>query len=92
MKYVSLIIFIVEPVKEQVNSLFSKLMLEAGTKDNGKDLSDLDMDQTVIARRLGKSISKTAVVSMYQKWSKEGTVMNQWQGHGSLRLIDAHAE
>lgn len=77
MKYVSLIIFIVEPVKEQVNSLSSKLMLEAGTKDNGKDLSELDMDQTVIARRLGKSISKTAVVSMYQKWSKEGTVMNQ---------------
>lgn len=79
MKYVSLIIFIVEPVKEQVNSLFSKLMLEAGTKDNGKDLSELDMDQTVIARRLGKSISKTAVVSMYQRRNSDEPVAGSWE-------------
>ncbi|KAK3551098.1 hypothetical protein QTP70_012761 [Hemibagrus guttatus] len=29
------------------------------------------------------------VVSIYQKWSKEGTVVNRRQGHGRLRLIDA---
>ncbi|ROL49236.1 hypothetical protein DPX16_16851 [Anabarilius grahami] len=54
-----------------------------------------------MARWLGQSISKTAalvqcfrsaVVSIYQKWSKEGTVMNQQQGHGWPRLIDARGE
>ncbi|ROI38969.1 hypothetical protein DPX16_1675 [Anabarilius grahami] len=63
-----------------------------------KDLSESDKDQTVLARRLGQSISKTAalvgcsrsaVVSIYQKWSKEGTVVNRRQGHGWPRLIDA---
>ncbi|KAK3525586.1 hypothetical protein QTP70_000443 [Hemibagrus guttatus] len=29
------------------------------------------------------------VVSIYQKWSKEGTVVNRRQGHGRPRLIDA---
>ncbi|ROI64818.1 Dedicator of cytokinesis protein 5 [Anabarilius grahami] len=51
-----------------------------------------------MARRLGQSISKTAalvgcsrsaVVSIYQKWSKEGTVVNRRQGHGRPRLNDA---
>ena len=51
-----------------------------------KDLSEFDKDQIVMARRLGQSISKTAalvgcsrsaVVSIYQKWSKEGTVVNR---------------
>ncbi|ROL53269.1 hypothetical protein DPX16_20908 [Anabarilius grahami] len=54
-----------------------------------------------MARRLGQSISKTAalvggsgsaVVSIYQKWSKEGTVVNQRQGHEWPRLIDACGE
>ena len=58
-----------------------------------KDLSKLGKDQIVMARRPGQSISRTAahmqcsqsaVVSIYQKWSKEGTVVNRWQGHGSL--------
>ncbi|KAK3541656.1 hypothetical protein QTP86_034661, partial [Hemibagrus guttatus] len=31
-------------------------------------------------------------VSVYQKWSKEGTVVNQRQGHGRPRLIDARGE
>ncbi|ROL52522.1 Sodium/potassium-transporting ATPase subunit beta-1-interacting protein 2 [Anabarilius grahami] len=64
-----------------------------------KDLSKFDKGQIVMARRLGQSIFKTAalvgcsrsaVVSIYQKWSKKGTVGNQRQGHGRPRLIDAH--
>ncbi|KAK3511937.1 hypothetical protein QTP70_027583 [Hemibagrus guttatus] len=63
-----------------------------------KDLSEFDKGQIVMARPLDQSISKTAalvgcsrsaVVSIYQKWSKEGTVVNRRQGHGRLRLIDA---
>ncbi|ROL47975.1 hypothetical protein DPX16_3714 [Anabarilius grahami] len=51
-----------------------------------KDLSEFDKGQIVMARRLGQSVSKTAalvgcsrsaVVSIYQKWSKEGTVVNR---------------
>ncbi|ROL44894.1 hypothetical protein DPX16_9106 [Anabarilius grahami] len=66
-----------------------------------KDLSEFDKDQIVMARRLGQSFSKTAalvgcswsaVVSIYQKWSKEGTVVNWRQGHGQPRLIDARGE
>ncbi|ROL41197.1 hypothetical protein DPX16_10349 [Anabarilius grahami] len=66
-----------------------------------KDLSEFDKSQIVMARRLGQSISKTAalvgcsrsaVVSIYQKWSKEGTVENRRQGHGRPRLIDARGE
>ncbi|ROL43996.1 hypothetical protein DPX16_10280 [Anabarilius grahami] len=66
-----------------------------------KDLSEFDMEQIVMARRLGQSISKTAapvecsrsaVVSIYQKWSKEETVVNRRQGHGRPRLIDARGE
>ncbi|ROL43068.1 Rho guanine nucleotide exchange factor 2 [Anabarilius grahami] len=62
-----------------------------------KDLSEFDKDQIVMARRLSQSISKTAalvgcsrsaVVSIYQKCSKEGTVVNRRQGHGRLRLIE----
>ncbi|ROL50049.1 Transposable element Tc1 transposase [Anabarilius grahami] len=54
-----------------------------------------------MARRLGQSISKTAalvgcsrsaVVSIYQKLSKEGTVVNRRLGHGRPRLIDARGE
>ncbi|ROK35741.1 hypothetical protein DPX16_17484 [Anabarilius grahami] len=65
------------------------------------DLSELDKGQTVMARRLGQSISKTAalvgcsrsaVVSIYQKWSKEGTVVNWRQGYGRPKLIDACGE
>ncbi|ROL55101.1 hypothetical protein DPX16_0796 [Anabarilius grahami] len=66
-----------------------------------KDLSEFDKDQIVMARRLGQSISKTAdlvgcsrsaVVSIYQKCSKEGTVVNRRQGHGRPRLNDARGE
>ncbi|KAK3548263.1 hypothetical protein QTP70_007191 [Hemibagrus guttatus] len=66
-----------------------------------KDLSEFDKDQIVMARPLDQSISKTAalvgcsrsaVVSIYQKWSKEGTVVNRQQGHGRPRLIDARGE
>ncbi|KAI1887120.1 hypothetical protein AGOR_G00202860 [Albula goreensis] len=66
-----------------------------------KDLSDFDKGQIVMARRLGQSISKTAalvgcsrsaVVSTYQKWYKEGKAVNRRQGHGRPRLIDARGE
>ncbi|KAK3531747.1 hypothetical protein QTP70_027293, partial [Hemibagrus guttatus] len=58
-------------------------------------------DQIVMARPLDQNISKTAalvgcsrsaVVSIYQKCSKEGTVVNRRQGHGRSRLIDARGE
>lgn len=66
-----------------------------------KDLSDFHKGQIVMARRLGQSISETAglvgcsrsaVVSTFQKWSKEGQPVNRRQGHGRPRLIDARAE
>ena len=50
------------------------------------DLSEFDKGQNVLPRQLGQSISKpaapvggsrSAVVSIYQMWSKEGTVVNQ---------------
>ncbi|KAK3527721.1 hypothetical protein QTP86_001058 [Hemibagrus guttatus] len=53
------------------------------------------------ARPLDQSVSKTAalvgcsrsaVVSIYQKWSKEGTVVTRRQGHGRPRLIDARGK
>ncbi|KAK3528931.1 hypothetical protein QTP70_012850 [Hemibagrus guttatus] len=60
--------------------------LEAGKMGKSKDLSEFGKGQIVMARRLDQSISKTAalvecsqsaVVSIYQKWSKEGTVVNR---------------
>ncbi|KAK3522147.1 hypothetical protein QTP70_026962 [Hemibagrus guttatus] len=36
--------------------------------------------------------TRVSVVSIYQKWSKEGTVVNRRQGHGRPRLIDARGE
>ncbi|MBN3306880.1 MYH16 protein, partial [Amia calva] len=62
---------------------------------------DFDKGQIVMVRRLGQSISKTAalvgcswsaVVSTYQKWSKEGKAVNRRQGHGRPRLTDARGE
>ncbi|KAK3555512.1 hypothetical protein QTP86_021305 [Hemibagrus guttatus] len=73
----------------------------AGQMDKRKDLSEFDKDQIVMARPLDQSISKTAalvrcsrsaVVSIYQKWSKEGTVVNRRQCRGQPRLIDAGGE
>ena len=54
-----------------------------------------------MARRMGQSISRTvalvgcsrsAVVSVYQKSSKEGTVVNWQPGQLLLRLTDVHGE
>ena len=76
-------------------------MLEAGKMGKCKDLSEFDKEQIVMARQLDQSVSKiaalvgcswSAVVSIYQKWSKEGTVVNFQQGHGWSRLIDACGE
>lgn len=54
-----------------------------------KDLSEFDEGQIVTARQLGTSKTAalmgcfwSAVVSMYQKWSKKGQPVNQRQGHG----------
>ena len=53
-------------------------------RDN--DLGDFEKTEIVMVRGLGQSISKTAVlvgcswsavVSIYQKWFKEGTVVNR---------------
>ncbi|KAK3525280.1 hypothetical protein QTP86_024914 [Hemibagrus guttatus] len=76
--------------------------IEAGKMGKLKDLSEFEQKgQIVMARPLDQSISKTAalvgcsrsaVVSIYQKWSKKGTVVNQRQGHGRPRLIDARGE
>ncbi|KAK3514344.1 hypothetical protein QTP70_015871, partial [Hemibagrus guttatus] len=72
-----------------------------GKMGKSKDLSEFDKDQIVMARPLDQNISKTAalvgcsrsaVVSIYQKWSKEGTVVNRRQGHGWPRLIDTRGE
>ncbi|ROL43261.1 Bcl-2-like protein 13 [Anabarilius grahami] len=66
-----------------------------------KDLSEFDKGHIVMARRLDQIISKTAalvgcsrsaVVSIFQKCSKEGTVVNWREGHGRPRLIDARGE
>ncbi|ROL53780.1 hypothetical protein DPX16_9480 [Anabarilius grahami] len=40
----------------------------------------------------GSSETQETVVSIYQKCSKEGTVVNQRQSHGWPRLIDARGE
>ncbi|KAK3565723.1 hypothetical protein QTP86_014200 [Hemibagrus guttatus] len=69
--------------------------LFAGKMGKCKDLSEFDKGQIVMARPLDKSISKTAAqlqVNIYQKWSKEGTVVNRQLGHGQPRLIDARGE
>ncbi|KAK3542466.1 hypothetical protein QTP86_025867, partial [Hemibagrus guttatus] len=68
-----------------------------------KDLSEFDKGQIVMARRLDQSISKTAalvgcsrsaVVSIYQKWSKEGTVVEtmSWFGWSEPRYRSARRE
>lgn len=67
----------------------------------GKDLSDFEKGQIVMARRLGRSISSTAsvvgcsrsaVVSTFQRWSRQGRLVNRRQGHGRPRLIDERGE
>ncbi|KAJ8276573.1 hypothetical protein COCON_G00083250, partial [Conger conger] len=67
----------------------------------GKDLSDSEKGQIVMARRLGRSISETAklvgcsrsaVVSTYRQWSEEGQTTNRRQGIGRPRLIDARGQ
>ena len=76
-------------------------VLEAGKMGKRKDLSEFDKGQIVMARPLGQSISKaaalvgnswSAVVSIYQKWSKEGAVVSWPQGHERPRLTDACGE
>ncbi|KAK3511122.1 hypothetical protein QTP70_032105 [Hemibagrus guttatus] len=78
-----------------------KFVVNAGKMGKCMDFCEFDQGQIVMARPLDQNISKTtafvgcsrsAVVSIYQKWSKEGTVVNRRQGHGRPRLIDARGE
>lgn len=73
----------------------------AGKSVKCKYQSDSDKGQTVIARWLGKTISKStglrryswyAMVSSYQKWWYEWTMVNQWQGHGHSMFTDVQAK
>ncbi|ROI16199.1 Short-chain dehydrogenase/reductase 3 [Anabarilius grahami] len=88
-------------LKSQHINTMGQFWVKAGKMGKRKDLSEIDKGQIVMARRLGQSISKTAalvgcsrsaVVSIYQKWFREGTVVNRRQGHGRPRLIDARRE
>ncbi|KAI5087272.1 hypothetical protein C0J45_22671 [Silurus meridionalis] len=63
---------------------------------NCKDLSEFHKHLIVTSRRLGQSISNTAalvgcsqsaVLSIYQKWSKEGTVVNRRQGPRLINVL-----
>ncbi|KAK3533885.1 hypothetical protein QTP70_033007 [Hemibagrus guttatus] len=74
---------------------------EVGKWVSVRIVSEFEKRQIVMARPLDQNISKTAalvrcsrsaVVSIYQKCPKEGTVVNRRQGHGRPRLIDAHGE
>nr|XP_055063695.1 fibroblast growth factor receptor 1-A-like isoform X2 [Misgurnus anguillicaudatus] len=85
------------PSSEDKDESSSQKCLQAGKTGKRKDLSDFDKGQIVMARRLGQSISKTAalvgcsqsaVVSTYQKWSKEGKEVEKQQGHGRPRPND----
>ncbi|KAK3525450.1 hypothetical protein QTP86_031539 [Hemibagrus guttatus] len=67
-------------------SEFAGMVNLAGKMGKRKDLIEFDKGQIVMARPLDQSISKTAalvvcsrsaVVSIYQKWSKKGTVVNR---------------
>ncbi|KAI5629699.1 hypothetical protein C0J50_2200 [Silurus asotus] len=66
-----------------------------------KDYNKFNKGHIVTSRRLGQSISNTAarvgcsrsaVVSIYQKCSKEGTVVNRGQGHGQGPLMHVRSE
>ena len=66
-------------------------VLEEGEMGECEDLNHFEQDQTVVSRRPGQNISRTAalvggswsaVVRTYQKWSKEGKVVEWRQGHG----------
>ncbi|KAK3535233.1 hypothetical protein QTP70_005025 [Hemibagrus guttatus] len=43
-------------------------------------------------KRVGEMERQTEMVSIYQKWSKEGTVVTRRQGHGRPRLTDTRGE
>lgn len=71
-------------------------MFEAGKMGKPMDLSN--KNQIMRSRALGQSVSKTgsligcsqyAVVSAYQKKSKEGQLVNQQRSHDYPRLSDA---
>lgn len=73
------------------------MKLETGKIFQCKDLYKFDESQTVMATQLGQSISQScslcsqsAVVIIYQRSSRKGTVVNWWQGHRLPRLTYAH--
>ncbi|ROL45424.1 hypothetical protein DPX16_2349 [Anabarilius grahami] len=57
-----------------------------------KDLSEFGKGQIVMGQSISKTAalvgcSRSAVVSIYQKCSEEGTVVNRRQGHGFIELM-----
>lgn len=77
---------------------FSLFHISMGKANN---LSDFGKGQIVLAKRLGKSISKTptlvvcsgyAVISTCQRWSPTGHTLIQQQGVGRPCLIDARGQ
>lgn len=74
-------------------------VLEARKKGKHRDLSELNKGHLVTAGQLSQSNSKPAVlmgclqcavVSIYQKQSKQRTVENQLQSHRWSGLINSH--
>lgn len=66
-----------------------------------KNLGEFDKGHILMPKQIGQRIFKTAtvfgcsgspLVSIYQKWSNEGTVVNQRQGNEWPRLIDVLGE
>ncbi|KAK3518144.1 hypothetical protein QTP70_033239, partial [Hemibagrus guttatus] len=75
--------------------LYIMWKVRTGKMGKRKDLSEFDKDQIVMARQLDQwwisktadlvGCSQSAGVSIFQRWSKEGTAVNQGQGHEQLR-------
>lgn len=60
--------------------------------------SEFNKDQTVMARELVRASAAlvgcfwSAVISIYQKWSKERTAVNQILGHEQPKFTDTCGE
>ncbi|ROI79368.1 hypothetical protein DPX16_7256 [Anabarilius grahami] len=60
---------------------------DGGGEDGGEGWRQHLRTQTCVS-----DLFYSKLVSIYQKWSKEGTVVNRRQGHGRPRLTDARGE
>ncbi|KAI5101579.1 RNA polymerase II elongation factor ELL [Silurus meridionalis] len=68
--------------------------LSCGRVSNGSNVSVFHVKLTDSALRALEDFqsSKSSVVSIFQKWFTEGTLVNRRQGHGRPRLIEAREE